>query len=195
MAHFARWLDVADRLPFCGQNGSFAKLEDLFRACREGAVGYFVLEAGFVTGGRNNNRAENSHLPVRRREHRLQRFRSAGSVQRFLSTHAAVNNTFDIQRHRISRKTLGKFRSEALATWRSAAAAIGSQLVHRFRAGNDVCRDKASRAAPPILRRQELFLTAGETRQQEDLGVFGQFLRPGVAIDHPVDGDGDAAAR
>jgi putative transposase len=41
-------------------------------------------------GGRKNNRAENSHLPVRQRERRMQRFKSAGSAQRFLSTHAAV---------------------------------------------------------------------------------------------------------
>lgn len=37
---------------------------------------------------RKNNRAENSHLPVRRRERKLQRFKSPGSAQRFLSAHA-----------------------------------------------------------------------------------------------------------
>jgi transposase-like protein len=41
-----------------------------------------------VTGGRSNNRAENSHLPVRLRERRMQRFKSARSAQRFLSIHA-----------------------------------------------------------------------------------------------------------
>ena len=41
-------------------------------------------------GGRKNNRAENSHLPVRQRERRMQRFKSARSAQRFLSTHATV---------------------------------------------------------------------------------------------------------
>ena len=53
-------------------------------------------------GGRKNNRAENSHLPVRQRGRRMQRFKSARSAQRFLSTHATVYNTFNVQRHLIS---------------------------------------------------------------------------------------------
>src|SRR5258705_5444362 len=47
-------------------------------------------------GLRQNNRAESSHVPVRRRERKMQRFRSAGSAQRFLSAHASVYNTFNI---------------------------------------------------------------------------------------------------
>jgi putative transposase len=43
-----------------------------------------------VTGGRLNNPAENSHLPVRQRERRMQRFKSPRSAQQFLSTHAAA---------------------------------------------------------------------------------------------------------
>ena len=74
-------------------------------------------------GGRKNNRAENSHLPVRQRERRMQRFKSAGSAQRFLSTHAAIYNTFNVQRHLVSRKTLRQFRSEAMNTWDLATAA------------------------------------------------------------------------
>jgi len=77
-----------------------------------------------ITGWRSNSRAENSHLPVRLRGRRMQRFKSAQSAQRFLSTHAAIN-TFNVQRHLISpRKALRKFRGEALATWQSAAAAV-----------------------------------------------------------------------
>src|SRR5271157_4400875 len=41
-----------------------------------------------------NNRAENSHQPTRRRERKMQRFKSARSAQKFLSAHAAVYNTF-----------------------------------------------------------------------------------------------------
>jgi transposase-like protein len=75
------------------------------------------------TGGRRNNRAENSHLPVRQRERRMQGFKTPGSTQRFLSTHAAVYNTFYTQRHLISRKTLRQFRGEAMNTWQAVTAA------------------------------------------------------------------------
>jgi transposase-like protein len=72
---------------------------------------------------RANNRAENSHQPVRRRERKMQRFKSAGSAQRFLSIHAAVHNTFNLQRHLVSRSTLRAFRTEAAAQWQAAVAA------------------------------------------------------------------------
>jgi transposase-like protein len=74
-------------------------------------------------GLRKNNRAENSHQPVRRRERKLQRFKSARSAQRFLSMHGAVYNTFNFQRHLISRSTLPIFRSEATAEWQGTIAA------------------------------------------------------------------------
>src|ERR1700726_2239355 len=63
-------------------------------------------------GLRKNNRAENSHQAVRRRERKMQRFKSVGSAQRFLSIYAAVHNTFNLQRHLISRSTLRTFRAE-----------------------------------------------------------------------------------
>jgi hypothetical protein len=44
-------------------------------------------------------RAENSHQPTRRRERKMQRFKSSGSAQRFLSVHAALQNKFNVQRH------------------------------------------------------------------------------------------------
>jgi putative transposase len=74
-------------------------------------------------GGRKNNRAENSHLPVRQRERRMQRFKSPGSAQRFLSVHASIYNTFYVQRHLISRKTLCQFRDQAMNTWDMATSA------------------------------------------------------------------------
>src|SRR5713101_4327422 len=74
-------------------------------------------------GLRKNNRAENSHQPVRRRERKMQRFKSARSAQRFLNMHAAVHNTFNLQRHLVSRSTLRIFRAEAASEWRNAVEA------------------------------------------------------------------------
>ena len=71
---------------------------------------------------RENNRAENSHLPIRRRERQMQLFKSQASAQRFLTTHAAVYNTFYAQRHLISRDTLRRFRAEAHGVWAAATA-------------------------------------------------------------------------
>lgn len=77
-----------------------------------------------VTGGRLNNRAENSHQPVRRRERSWIGFKKPGSTQRFLSAHAAVYNNFNVQRHLISRQTLRSLRGEAFAQWQIAVAAL-----------------------------------------------------------------------
>jgi putative transposase len=81
------------------------------------------LAADHERGLRQNNRAEVSHQPVRRRERKMQRFKSAGSAQRFLAMHAAVHNTFNVQRHLISRRTLRLFRAEAMHQWHAATMA------------------------------------------------------------------------
>src|SRR5580704_1610899 len=81
------------------------------------------LSARHEQGLRKNNRAENSHLPVRRRERKMQRFKSPGSAQRFLSIHAVVHNSFNVQRHLVSRNTLRALRGEAFQNWRAATAA------------------------------------------------------------------------
>jgi len=74
-------------------------------------------------GGRKNNRAENSHQPVRRRERKMQRFKSAGSAQRFLSVHSSIYNLFNSQRHLISRNTLREFRDTAGTEWYNVVSA------------------------------------------------------------------------
>jgi len=74
---------------------------------------------------RDNNRAENSHLPVRRRERKMQLFKSQGQAQRFVSTHSAIYNTFNIERHLVSRKTMRRYRDRAFAEWQAASVANG----------------------------------------------------------------------
>ena len=76
-----------------------------------------------VSGGRLNNRAENSHQPTRRRERSWIDFKRPGSAQRFLSARAVVYNTFNVQRHLISRQALRTLRGEAFAKWQSAVQA------------------------------------------------------------------------
>ena len=71
-----------------------------------------------------NNRAENSHQPTRRREYKMQRFKCPGSAQRFLSTHAATYNTFNVQRHLTSARTHRAFRASAMNMWREAVAVV-----------------------------------------------------------------------
>jgi transposase-like protein len=72
---------------------------------------------------RDNNRVENSHLPVRRRERKMQRFKSQGQAQRFVSIRSAIYNTFNIERHLNSRNTMRRYRSAAMAEWNAASAA------------------------------------------------------------------------
>jgi putative transposase len=72
-------------------------------------------------GKRLNNRAESSHVPIRRRERKRQGFGWPGSAQRFLSMHAATYNTFTVLRHLTTARVHRLFRAEAFATWREAA--------------------------------------------------------------------------
>jgi putative transposase len=81
------------------------------------------MRARHEQGLRKNNRAENSHQAVRRLERKMQRFKSPRSAQRFLSAHSAVYNTFALQRHLISRRTLRLFRAEAVQQWNIATTA------------------------------------------------------------------------
>jgi putative transposase len=71
------------------------------------------------TGRWLNNRAENSHLPFRRRERAMARFRRMKTLQKFSSVHASVHNPFSQERHLAGRQTSKQRRSAALAEWRS----------------------------------------------------------------------------
>jgi putative transposase len=73
-------------------------------------------------GGYANNRAENSHLPFRRRERAMLRFRQMRSLQKFASVHASLHNHFAQERHLVDRTTFKERRSAALAEWQMLAA-------------------------------------------------------------------------
>jgi transposase-like protein len=94
-----------------------------------------------------NNRAENSHQPTRRRERKMQGFKSVGSAQRFLSVHAAAYNTFNVQRHLTSARTHRAFRASAMHTWHEVVAAARAQRARRFVACTIWQCDRASRSA------------------------------------------------
>ncbi len=74
------------------------------------------------TGRWLNNRAENSHLPFRRREQAMLKFRRPKSLQKFVTIHASIHNHFNLQRHLNSREIFKETRSAALAEWRQLAA-------------------------------------------------------------------------
>jgi putative transposase len=69
-----------------------------------------------------NNRAELSHQPTRVRERGMRRFKSTHQAQRFLSTHTAVYNLFNLGRHLISASNYRFFRQRAFASWKCVAA-------------------------------------------------------------------------
>ena len=75
------------------------------------------------TGRWLNNRAENSHLPFRRRERAMLRFRRMHTLQKFASVHASVHNHFPTERHLLNRYTYKQTRAAALAEWRGLLAA------------------------------------------------------------------------
>jgi putative transposase len=75
------------------------------------------------TGRWLNNRAENSHLPFRRRERAMLRFRRMRSLQKFVAVHASVLNHFNQERHLYSRTNFKLNRTAALAEWRELGAA------------------------------------------------------------------------
>jgi transposase-like protein len=95
------------------------KLKSYGAALRELGLGHI-----HETGKRLNNRAESSHVPIRRRERKMQSFKSQKSAQRFLSTYGPIYNLFNLHRHLISRRTLRTFRNHAMAEWQTVTAAV-----------------------------------------------------------------------
>jgi putative transposase len=76
-----------------------------------------------AAGRHLNNRAENSHLPFRRRERAMARFRQMRSLQKFAAAHASVHNHFNHDRSLERRTRFKDLRNEALAEWRQLLAA------------------------------------------------------------------------
>lgn len=92
------------------------KLRSYHAALRE-----LRLTAEHIDNKRANNRAENSHQPVRRRERKMQRFKSPRSAQRFINVQASTYNHFYLQRHLINRSLFKKLRDGAFSSWKAAA--------------------------------------------------------------------------
>ena len=87
------------------------------------AINRVLPTAEYRRHKRLNNRAENSHLPTRKRERILQRFKSAEHAQRFLVPFSAVSNHFRPRRHRLTASAYRQFRSQAHTAWRNVTEA------------------------------------------------------------------------
>ena len=99
------WSVVTDRLPS-------------YRAAMKG-----LGNAGRQECGRwLNNRAENSHLPFRRREGAMAQFRDIKTLQKFAAVHSSIYNHFNHQRNLNRRQIFKQLRATALAEWRELAA-------------------------------------------------------------------------
>ncbi|WP_073198372.1 IS6 family transposase [Roseovarius marisflavi] len=74
------------------------------------------------TGRWLNNRAENSHLPFRRRERAMLCFRRMQSLQKFAAVHASIYNLFNSERSLTARSNFKLNRAAALTEWRGLCA-------------------------------------------------------------------------
>ena len=81
-----------------------------------------IPEADHNTEQYANNRAELSHQPTRVRERGMRRFKSIKQAQRFLESHAAVYNLFNLHRHSLCRRFFKLFRLRSFATWNAVTA-------------------------------------------------------------------------
>ncbi len=95
----------------CGLKSYDAALKDL------------SLEDHQETGRWRNNRAKNSHQPLRRREREMQGFRRRQTLERFAAVHSSVFNHFNKDRHLNRRDVFKTNRDAALAERRQLGAA------------------------------------------------------------------------
>ena len=70
------------------------------------------------TGRWVNNTAENSHLPFRRRERAMLKFRLGPTLQKFAYVQASLQNHLNQERRLYSRLNFKLKRAAALAEWR-----------------------------------------------------------------------------
>jgi putative transposase len=68
-----------------------------------------------------NNRAENSHQPTRQRERRMQRFKSPGHAQRFLSAYGPIAQHFRPRRHRFAAPAYRQEMKKRFQIWQAIA--------------------------------------------------------------------------
>jgi putative transposase len=81
-----------------------------------------ILESIHITDRYANNRAEQSHEPTRVRERGMRKFKSVRQAQRFLGTHTAVSNLFNLQRHLVGAEHYRNLRMSAFSEWGRAVA-------------------------------------------------------------------------
>ena len=79
-------------------------------------------ESSQEVGRWKNNRCENSHLPFRRREYAMLKFRRMRSLQKSVSIHASIFNHFNKERHLNSRDRYKVQRDAALVEWQQLCA-------------------------------------------------------------------------
>ena len=71
-----------------------------------------------------NNRAENSHQPTRQRERRMQRFKSSGQAQRFLSAYGPISQHFRPRRHRFAASAYRQDLRKRFQIWREITVSV-----------------------------------------------------------------------
>lgn len=111
-----------------------------------------------------NNRAENSHLPLRKRERAMQGFRSTGGLQRFISIFSALRNIIVTPRHKRSALANHIHRIRAIAHWKAVTGAIARSTTTK-RAGRLTLDNVTTRFHPLIARRPTLLLRRRSGRQ------------------------------